>query len=282
MRIINTVKEMKEIISANKAEGKSVGFVPTMGYLHEGHISLVNKARKENDIVAVSIFVNPTQFNAIQDLNTYPRDLDRDLKLLTDAFVDFVFVPSVEEMYPKNYSTYVDVEGSLTKELCGKSREGHFKGVATVVMKLFNIVKPHKAYFGQKDAQQVAVIQQMAEDMNLDVMIIPCPIVREADGLALSSRNSLLTELQRKDAVILSQSLFKAREAIEKGERNAAVIKKLITANINTVAYAEIDYVEIVNARTLGIIEKVEGEVLIALAVKMGAPRLIDNIRMVV
>lgn len=280
MKVCKTVRQIK--IEINKAirAGKSVGFVPTMGYLHDGHLSLIKRARKENDIVVVSIFVNPTQFGEGEDLESYPRDLDRDCRLVEKEGTDFVFAPSAEEMYPHGYMSYVDVEGNITKQLCGKSRVGHFKGVATVVSKLFNIVTPNKAYFGQKDAQQVAVLEQMVRDLNFNIEIVPCPIVREADGLALSSRNTYLSQKERQDALILSKSLIEAEEMIKNGERDAAKIKNFIINNIKTVEYADIDYVEIVNAKTLEDLDQIQGDVLIALAVKIGKPRLIDNIRL--
>ncbi|PAB61118.1 pantoate--beta-alanine ligase [Anaeromicrobium sediminis] len=280
MKTISHINDLRAEIKKEKAKGNSIGLVPTMGFLHEGHLSLIRSAKKENDIVVVSIFVNPTQFNKKDDLDSYPRDLNRDSKLVEAEDADILFIPSVEEMYPNGYSTYLEVEGLITKQLCGKSREGHFKGVTTIVSKLFNMVTPHRAYFGQKDAQQVAVIEKMVRDMNMDIEIVPCPIVREADGLALSSRNALLKENERKEAIILSKSLFAAEKMIIDGERLASKIKSFITENIKTVKDAEIDYVEVVNGKTLENIHIVEGDVLIAVAVKMGKPRLIDNIRL--
>ncbi|MTI49338.1 MAG: pantoate--beta-alanine ligase [Firmicutes bacterium] len=280
MKILNTVDDIREEIKAARKVNKSVGLIPTMGFLHEGHLSLIKNARKENDIVVVSIFVNPTQFGPNEDLESYPRDLDRDRKLVEEAECDLLFVPEVDEMYPSGYKTYVEVEGNITKRLCGESRKGHFKGVTSVVSKLFNIVSPDRAYFGQKDAQQVAVIEQMVRDLNFDIEIISCPIVREEDGLALSSRNIYLKPMEREDATILSKSLFKAKEMIENGEKDAKIIKDFVTYNIMTVEYAKIDYVEVVSARTLEEIRTIEGDVLIAVAVKIGEPRLIDNIRM--
>ncbi|WZL74320.1 pantoate--beta-alanine ligase [Clostridiaceae bacterium 35-E11] len=280
MRMIATIKDVKAEVKKAKQEGKSIGFVPTMGFLHEGHLSLIKKAREENDFVVVSIFVNPIQFDVKEDLESYPRDLDRDCKLVEAAAVDVLFIPSMEALYPEGYSTYVEVTGDMTKQLCGKSRNGHFKGVTTVVLKLFNIITPDHAYFGQKDAQQVAVIKKMVEDMNMDVEIVPCDIVREKDGLALSSRNVLLQDKERQDATILSKSLLKAKEMIIKGERDAAKIRASIIENLYKIEKAQIDYVEVVNAKTLESIEKVKGEILIAVAVKIGKPRLIDNIQM--
>lgn len=279
MQIVKTKSELKSALKALKSGHKTVGFVPTMGFLHEGHLSLVRRAKAENDLVVVSIFVNPTQFGPNEDFESYPRDLERDAKLVEGEGCDLVFAPEPEEMYPKPYMTYVDVEGDLTHKLCGASRPGHFKGVTTVVNKLFNLVKPTRAYFGQKDAQQVAVIEQMVEDLNMNLEIVPCPIVREADGLALSSRNTYLSQSDRVDALVLSQSLNWAKEAIEAGERNAANLLKGIRDRIEAVSSTEIDYVQIVDARTLEGVETLKGTILIALAVKVGRPRLIDNMR---
>lgn len=280
MKVIRTVSELRAVVKAEKKNGKSVGFVPTMGYLHEGHMSLVRAAKKDNDFVVASIFVNPTQFGENEDLDAYPRDLEGDQKKLMDEGTDVLFYPSVEAMYPKGYSTYVDVEGDMTGILCGSSRPGHFRGVTTIVSKLFNMVTPDRAYFGQKDAQQVAVIQRMVIDLNMDIEIVPCPIFREEDGLAMSSRNTYLTETQRKDALVLSQSLFEARDRILSGERGSKKIIQGIIDKINSVDYAIIDYVEIVNGLTLNRIDRIEGDVLIAIAVKVGQPRLIDNLRL--
>lgn len=279
MQIVKTKSELKSALKALKSGHKTVGFVPTMGFLHEGHLSLVRRAKAENDLVVVSIFVNPTQFGPNEDFESYPRDLERDAKLVEGEGCDLVFAPEPEEMYPKPYMTYVDVEGDLTHKLCGASRPGHFKGVTTVVNKLFNLVKPTRAYFGQKDAQQVAVIEQMVEDLNMNLEIVPCPIVRESDGLALSSRNTYLSPSDRVDALVLSQSLNWAKEAIEAGERNAANLLKGIRDRIEAVSSTEIDYVQIVDARTLEGVETLKGTILIALAVKVGRPRLIDNMR---
>ena len=251
-----------------------------MGYLHEGHISLVEIAKKENQIVVVSIFVNPTQFGEVEDLNNYPIDIDGDSYKLNKAGVDVLFLPKVEEMYPEGYSTYVNVESDITNILCGSSRIGHFKGVSTIVSKLFNMVAPDKAYFGQKDAQQVAVIERMVIDLNFDIKIVSCPIFREKDGLAMSSRNSRLNKNERKDAVILHQSLIEAKVIIENGEKNSKKIIKEIIDKIKAVDYAEIDYVEIVDAVSLKRLDIVTGTILIALAVKIGKPRLIDNLRL--
>ncbi len=280
MKVVNTVKELRQLVKSYRKEGKEIGFVPTMGFLHEGHISLVDAARKENDIVIASIFVNPTQFGEGEDLDSYPKDFEGDHKKLIDASTDILFYPSVEEMYPSGYSTYVEVEDDMTNVLCGSSRAGHFKGVTTIVNKLFNMVTPDKAYFGQKDAQQVAVIMKMVKDLNIDIQVVPCAICREEDGLAMSSRNTYLSDVERKDALVLSKSLFEAKESIELGERNSQTIIDKIVDKISTVDYAIIDYVEIVDAFTLERIEKLDGTILIALAVKVGKPRLIDNLRL--
>ena len=280
MKIIHTIAEVRNEIKKARKDNKSVGFVPTMGYLHEGHASLMRRAKMENDLVIISIFVNPTQFGPGEDLGSYPRDLDRDSALSESAGVDFLFAPQVKEIYPNGYTTYVEVEGEITKQLCGKSRPGHFKGVTSIVAKLFNIVMPDTAYFGQKDAQQVAVIMQMVRDLNFDIEIIPCPIVREEDGLALSSRNTFLNSQERQEATILSRSLFEVKQRIEAGERDASKIRESITSNISTVKSANIDYIDIVNAKILQKVDKIDGDVLIALAVKIGKTRLIDNIRL--
>ncbi|QZY56072.1 pantoate--beta-alanine ligase [Crassaminicella profunda] len=278
MFVVEAVKKIREVIEKEKREGKKIGLVPTMGYLHEGHLSLIRKAKEENDFVVVSVFVNPTQFGEGEDYESYPRELERDSKLAKSAGADLVFHPSVAEMYPKGYNTYVETY-KITDKLCGASRPGHFRGVTTVVCKLFNIVVPHRAYFGQKDAQQVVVIKQMVRDLNMDLEIIPCPIVREEDGIALSSRNTYLNDEERKAGLILSKSLFKSKEMIENGERDGLKIKDFIINNIQTEPLAKIDYVEVVDAENLQDIEKLQGEVLIALAVKFGNTRLIDNMR---
>jgi pantoate--beta-alanine ligase len=251
-----------------------------MGYLHDGHLSLVRAAKAACDLVVASIFVNPTQFGEGEDLEAYPRDLKGDQDKLISENVDILFYPTVEEMYPSGYSTYVEVESDMTGVLCGASRPGHFKGVTTVVAKLFNMVNPDKAFFGLKDAQQVSVIERMVLDLNMDIEIVPCPIHREEDGLAMSSRNTYLNTKERQDALVLSQSLYEAQDKIRAGERNSQKIIDGIVDKIQTVDYAVIDYVEIVDALNLNKIETLEGEILIAIAVKVGRPRLIDNIRL--
>jgi pantoate--beta-alanine ligase len=280
MELYTSGRELRDLLKSLKKEGRSVGFVPTMGFLHEGHKALMVKARRENDILVASVFVNPTQFGPNEDLDAYPRDIEGDKAVMDSAGVDYVFFPTVEEMYPTGYNTYVDVEGPLTNLMEGASREGHFRGVATVVSKLFNLCVPDRAYFGMKDAQQVSVIQRMVEDMNIDVEIIPCPIVREEDGLALSSRNTYLDEKQRKDALVLSRSLGRAREMIDEGVRDAHLIHDEMQKMIDGIGYAKIDYIQIVNARTLEPLQLVTGDVLIALAVWVGKPKLLDNIRL--
>lgn len=279
MKIVKTVNEVRGIVKAVRAQGRSIGFVPTMGYLHQGHVSLVEKARSENDFVVVSIFVNPTQFGVGEDFETYPRNLEQDSLLCEKAGTDLIFHPEAKEMYPNGYKTYTEVLG-ITDRLCGASRPGHFKGVTTVVNKLFNIVQPDKAYFGQKDAQQVAVLQRMVLDLNIDVTIVPCPIVREEDGLAMSSRNTYLSIEEHKAALILSKSLFEVRKHILDGEHDALVLKEWLTSYIKSEPLASIDYVEIVDALSLEPITKLSGEILIALAVRTGKTRLIDNIRL--
>lgn len=279
MKTIGTIQEMKAILKGARAEGKSIGFVPTMGYLHEGHMSLIRRARLENDFVVVSIFVNPTQFGIGEDLETYPRDLERDKKMCEAEGTDVIFNPSNREMYPIDYKTYVEV-GEITEVLCGASRPGHFKGVTTVISKLFNIVSPDRAYFGQKDAQQVAVIRQLVRDLNFDIEIIPCPIIREHDGLAMSSRNTYLSTEQRKAALILSKSLFSAKEMIEDGTRSATEVIDFITGNIQSEPLAAVDYVEIVDGKTLEKVIYIKGDILIAIAVKIGTVRLIDNLHL--
>lgn len=281
MSLIKTIKEIREELKKVSHEKSiSVGFVPTMGYLHEGHISLIKRAREENDLVVVSVFVNPTQFAPHEDFDSYPRDMERDYHLAITSGADIVFAPEVEEIYEKNSSTFVNVEGEITKKLCGKSRPIFFKGITTVVAKLLNIIQPTNAYFGQKDAQQVAIVRKMVRELHYDVNIISCPLVREEDGLALSSRNVYLNEEERKQALILSKSLFGAREMLLNGEKNVENLRKFIIEKIKTQDLADMDYVEIVDAETLEDIEKVEKTALAALAVKIGKTRLIDNINL--
>ncbi len=277
--LVRTVEEMKALSRRWREEGKTIGFVPTMGYLHEGHLSLVRRAREENDRVVVSIFVNPTQFGPNEDYNRYPRDLDRDMKLLEPIGVDAVFYPSVEEMYPEGYGTYVEVVG-ITDKLCGASRPGHFRGVCTVCTKLFNIVMPHRAYFGKKDFQQYVVIKNMVRDLNMDIEIVPMPIVREPDGLAMSSRNTYLSPEERQAATCLYRSLKRAVELFESGERDASKIREEVVRIIEAEPLARIDYVEVVDPETFEPVERVEKGTLVALAVFVGPARLIDNVQL--
>jgi len=277
MKVYKNIDEIKAYLRKQQKDGKTIGFVPTMGYLHKGHLSLIEKAAGENDIVVVSVFVNPTQFGAGEDFERYPRDLERDIALAAEAGADVLFAPEAEEMYPAGYQTYVEVE-EITKHLCGKSRPGHFRGVATVVTKLFNIVGPERAYFGQKDAQQAIVIKRMVKDLNMDVSIVVCPIIREKDGLAMSSRNVYLNQEERKQALVLWQSLNHCKTLIEKGERNAAKLKDEIENMIRGKPLARIDYVSIVDAETLEEVDILKSKTLVALAVKFGKTRLIDNI----
>lgn len=276
MRVVEKIKDVRATVKEWKAKGLKVGFVPTMGYLHEGHESLIKKASEENDRVVVSIFVNPIQFGPKEDLSTYPRDLDRDSKVCKSAGADIIFHPENEEMYFNDFSTFVDMNG-LTDGLCGKSRPTHFRGVCTVVTKLFNIVAPDRAYFGEKDAQQLAVIKRMVRDLNIDVEIIGCPIVREKDGLAKSSRNTYLSVEERNAATILNKSLTVAKEKIKAGERNSAAIIKLIEETINSEKLAKIDYIEVVDSLSMEKVERIEKAVLVAIAVFIGKTRLIDN-----
>ncbi|MGC9017027.1 MAG: pantoate--beta-alanine ligase [Caldimicrobium sp.] len=276
MEVIKSIPEMKEKSLSFKKGGETIGFVPTMGYLHEGHLSLVRLARIKADRVVVSIFVNPLQFGPSEDYNIYPRDLERDLALLEKERVDVVFIPDEEEMYPPDFQTYVEVT-KLTQGLCGAYRPGHFRGVTTVVLKLFNIVKPDLAIFGEKDYQQLRVIQQMVKDLNLDVEIIPHPIVREESGLAMSSRNTYLSEEERHSAVALYQSLKMAERVIFEGERDAERVRTLIKDYLEKFPHNKVQYVEIVDPKTLERVSEINGPVLIALAVFVGKTRLIDN-----
>lgn len=277
MKVITTIKDMQAEIQAQKLESKSIGFVPTMGYLHEGHLTLIKQARQENDLVVLSIFVNPLQFGPNEDFATYPRDFDRDRALAEGEQVDYLFYPSVEEMYPQSSSIKVIVQ-DRTDVLCGKSRPGHFDGVATVLAKLFNIIMPNKAYFGIKDAQQVAVVEGLISDFNFPIELIPVDIVREEDGLAKSSRNVNLLPEERNQAAILYKSLLAAKEAINLGERDTEKIISLIKEMITSEMKSSIDYVEIYSYPQLKPLEKLTGTFIIALAVKFSSVRLIDNI----
>ena len=275
MKIVGTVKEVREQVKEWKKQGLSVGFVPTMGYLHEGHKSLMDAARKGNDKVVVSIFANPMQFGPTEDLATYPRDLDHDAALCESAGVDLIFHPEAEEMYEKDFCSFVDMTG-LTEGLCGKTRPIHFRGVCTVVNKLFNIVTPDHAYFGQKDGQQLAVIKRMVRDLNMDIEIVGCPIVREEDGLAKSSRNTYLSSEERKAALILSKTVALGKE-LAKTEKDANKVVEAMKKNIETEPLAKIDYVEAVDALSMAPVEKLEGTCMLAMAVYIGKTRLIDN-----
>lgn len=276
MIILEKINELRDRVKEWRSQGLKVGFVPTMGYLHEGHESLIKRASEENDKVVVSIFVNPIQFGPKEDLSTYPRDLERDSKVCERAGANIIFHPENEEMYFNDFSTFVDMNG-LTSGLCGKSRPTHFRGVCTVVTKLFNIVAPDRAYFGEKDAQQLAVIKRMVRDLNIDVEVIGCPIVREEDGLAKSSRNTYLSEEERRAATILNKSLRLAKEKIENGERNSDNIKETIKEKIDSEKLAKIDYIEVVDSFSMESVDKIEKSVLVAIAVFIGKTRLIDN-----
>lgn len=276
MKIAETIAEVREQVSTWRKEGLAVGLVPTMGYLHEGHKSLIDRAVEENDRVVVSVFVNPIQFGPSEDLASYPRDLKRDAALCEAAGADLVFHPSDGEMYFDDFCTYVDMD-DLTKGLCGKTRPTHFRGVCTVVSKLFHIVAPDRAYFGQKDAQQLAVIRRMVRDLNFDLEIVGCPIVREADGLAKSSRNTYLSEEERRAAVVLHQGLLAGEQLVKAGETDASKIVGAITDVIGKEPLAKIDYVELVEWDSLKPVTSVRGEVLAAVAVYIGTTRLIDN-----
>ncbi len=275
MKIVSTVEEVRSQVKEWRKEGCTVGFVPTMGYLHEGHMSLIDAAG-ENDKVVVSVFVNPMQFGPNEDLASYPRDLEHDAKLCEEHGVDLIFHPTPEEMYGDNFYTYVDMN-TLTQELCGLSRPVHFRGVCTVVAKLFNIVTPDKAYFGQKDAQQLAIIKRMVKDLNMPLTIVGCPIIREEDGLAKSSRNTYLSPEERKAALVLSRSIFLGKELVENGECDCAKIVATMTAEIEKEPLAKIDYVKIVDLGTMQQVEKIKGGILTAIAVYIGKTRLIDN-----
>lgn len=278
MKIIRSPKIMQKICTGVKKQGKTIGFVPTMGYLHEGHLSLVRVAKKKSDVLVVSIFVNPTQFGPKEDFKKYPKNLKRDKRLLKEIGCDFLFVPDLKDMYPEDFDTYVEVE-NLTKILEGVSRPGHFKGVTTIVAKLFNIVQPDIAVFGQKDFQQAVVIKRMVKDLNFPVGIIVAPILREKSGLALSSRNLYLSDEEKKQALALYQSLNLAKKMIESGERDPRKIKDRMKKLIQEKPRAKIDYIAINDSETLRPLKKLKGNVLISLAVRIGKTRLIDNIK---
>lgn len=274
--LIKEIKELRSTIKSWKREGLSVGFVPTMGALHEGHQSLIKRAVEENDKVVVSVFVNPTQFGPNEDFDSYPRDINKDLEICLSAGANVVFNPEPSEMYYGDKSTTVSVS-KLTDVLCGAKRPGHFDGVCLVVSKLLNIVTPDKAYFGEKDAQQVAVIKRMVRDLNIDVEIVACPIIREEDGLAKSSRNTYLSAEERKAALVLSRSLEIAKDTLKNGERDARKIKEFILNELNKEPLAKIDYVEIIDSDSLESVDIIERNILIPIAVFIGKTRLIDN-----
>lgn len=275
MKVVKTIKEVRSIVKEWKQQGLSVGYVPTMGYLHEGHGSLI-KAAGENERVVVSIFVNPMQFGPTEDLDSYPRDLEKDSRLCEELGADVIFVPEPGEIYTSSFNSYADVN-VLTKELCGLTRPVHFRGVCTVLTKLFNIVQPDRAYFGQKDAQQVAVVRRMVEDFNIPLEIVSCPIVRELDGLAKSSRNTYLSEEERKAALCLSQGIAIGQELVANGECSSNVVLKAMKDHINKEPLAKIDYVKAVDGLTMQQVSQIKAPALVAMAVYIGKTRLIDN-----
>ena len=277
MKIITTIKELQRTIARAKFQGKTIGFVPTMGYFHDGHLSLMRQSKKDTTLTVVSIFVNPTQFNRIDDLKNYPQNLRRDKLFAKREHVDIIFHPSVDEIYPKGHMTYVDVE-DVSKCLCGQFRLGHFKGVATVVAKLINIVNPDVMYLGQKDAQQVVVIKKMVENLNFSVKIKVMPTIRESDGLAMSSRNSRLSSRQRQEVVIVYQSLQFVHHLILQGKRSALSLKSAIKRMIEKNSSARVEYIEFVSVDDLSTLFRLKGRVLVAVAVWFGKTRLIDNI----
>jgi pantoate--beta-alanine ligase len=278
---VDTIARIRALLDAARARGGSVGMVPTMGALHEGHLSLIRAARAENEVVVVSVFVNPTQFGPSEDLDSYPRDLEGDRALAAGAGADLVFSPAAREMYAEDFSTWVDVEG-LISGLCGRSRPGHFRGVCTVVTKLLNICQPDRAYFGEKDAQQLAVVTRMVRDLDMRVAIVACPTVREPDGLALSSRNTRLTAEHRAQAPVLHKALGAARHLVTQGERDAARLEAAIRAVLAEAPAGRVEYVEIVDSDDLAPVATLTGKTLIALAVRFGDVRLIDNLRVTV
>jgi len=276
MKIIDSIAKMQGLAEGLRRTGNKIGLVPTMGYLHEGHLALVKKARQISDTVVVSIFVNPTQFAPTEDLDRYPRDFERDRALLESENADIIFFPDAKQMYPEGYSTYIQVRG-LEDFLCGGSRKGHFIGVATVVAKLFNIVKPHYAVFGIKDFQQLKIIERMVRDLNMDIEIIPCPTVREADGLAMSSRNTYLGPEERKKALILYESIKTLREMFREGVRDVDILKEKAREMIESIEGVRIDYISIADTETLEEISMIKDKALYAVACFVGRTRLIDN-----
>jgi pantoate--beta-alanine ligase len=276
MKAIKKIAEMRSAVSGIRSRGMSIGFVPTMGYLHEGHLSLVQESIRKADVTVVSIFVNPAQFGPREDFKEYPRDLNRDSEVLEREGVDYLFIPEADEIYPQGYKTFVEVH-DLQDKLCGRSRPGHFRGVCTVVLKLFNIINPDISFFGQKDYQQAVILKRMVKELNLEVKIEVLPIIREADGLALSSRNKYLTQEERKAALVLSRSLKEAKSMVAKGERDSAMIIKEMKEMIGRESLVKIDYVEIVDTDNLDPVARIEQENLAAVAVFIGKVRLIDN-----
>lgn len=278
MELVRDLAALREKLDIVRGQGKDIGFVPTMGLLHEGHLSLICTAKAQNAFVVVSIFVNPLQFGAGEDYEDYPRDLEQDSLLADKAGCDLIFYPAVRDFYPPGYATYVEVQGSLTEGLCGTARPGHFRGVTTVLVKLFNLVTPQRTYFGQKDAQQCLVVKKMLQDLNYQLQFNIMPTVREADGLAMSSRNKYLTPTQRVAAPVLYQSLQQVQKLIHSGERDGAAISEIIRSNIVSVPGTEIDYIQIMGVDELNPLSRLTGSCLIALAVRFGSTRLIDNI----
>jgi pantoate--beta-alanine ligase len=277
MKVIKTINEMKEIASQTRVAGKTIAFVPTMGFFHEGHLSLMREGRRQGDLLVVSLFVNPTQFSPNEDFKSYPRDFERDRKMAEGVGVDILFTPEVIEMYPPDHQTIVRVE-KVTQNLCGRSRPIHFQGVTTVVMMLFEIVTPHVAIFGEKDYQQLITVQQMARDLHMNVKVVGMPTVREADGLAMSSRNTYLLPEERKAALSLHRSLQKANELLQKGERKADRILHEVKGILQSEPLVRIDYVQVCDAYTLQDVERINGDVVVALAAYLGKTRLIDNL----
>ncbi|MBR3770741.1 MAG: pantoate--beta-alanine ligase [Clostridium sp.] len=276
MKVVKTIAEVKENVKSWRGAGESVSLVPTMGFLHNGHKSLMERAKRENDRVVVSVFVNPIQFGPNEDFKTYPRDLEHDMAVCESAGVDLIFAPEAEEMYSKEFCSFVGMS-VLTEDLCGKSRPTHFQGVCTVVSKLFHIVTPDRAYFGEKDAQQLAIIKRMVIDLSMDVEVIGCPIIREEDGLAMSSRNTYLSAEERKAALVLSKTLNLGEELAKQGVTDASELLAKMKENIEKEPLAQIDYVEAVNVLTMKPVEKITESTLVAMAVRIGATRLIDN-----
>ncbi|WP_047985630.1 pantoate--beta-alanine ligase [Ornithinibacillus californiensis] len=276
MQMVTTIKQVKEQVNQWKNEGETIGFVPTMGYLHEGHGSLITAAREHNTKVVVSIFINPLQFGPNEDLDSYPHDIERDRHFCEELGADLIFHPTPEEMYPQDFFTYVDMS-VLTEELCGINRPGHFRGVCTVVNKLFNIVQPNRAYFGKKDAQQLAIIKQMVNDLSMNVEVVGCPIVREEDGLAKSSRNTYLSSEERKAAQIISKAIFTGEELVKSGETNVGKVISTMKATLENEPMAKIEYVKVVDGLTLAPITTIKAPTLVPVAVYIGKTRLIDN-----